>query len=81
MRSSLTGPSCAVITSRNGAGGTIFGYNYGRNVCGTSSKRRPSAPAIAWEPAKPVEIVVAAGAGGASDQMARMMQAATRKTI
>jgi tripartite-type tricarboxylate transporter receptor subunit TctC len=36
-----------------------------------------SAPAIAaWEPTKPVEIVVAAGAGGASDQMARMMQAA-----
>ncbi len=29
-------------------------------------------PAVAWEPAKPVEIVVAAGAGGASDQMARM---------
>jgi putative tricarboxylic transport membrane protein len=33
----------------------------------------------AWEPAKPVEIVVAAGAGGASDQMARMMQAAIQK--
>src|SRR5262249_16786727 len=36
-------------------------------------------PAAAWEPAKPVEIVVAAGAGGASDQMARMMQAAVQK--
>src|SRR5262249_58314928 len=35
-----------------------------------------SAPALAWEPSKPVEIVVAAGAGGASDPMARMMQAA-----
>ena len=33
----------------------------------------------AWEPSKPVEIVVAAGAGGASDQMARMMQAAIQK--
>jgi len=33
----------------------------------------------AWEPTKPVEIVVAAGAGGASDQMARMMQAAVQK--
>jgi putative tricarboxylic transport membrane protein len=32
-----------------------------------------------WEPTKPVEIVVAAGAGGASDQMARMMQAAVQK--
>jgi len=39
-----------------------------------------AAPAhSAWEPTKPVEIVVAAGAGGASDQMARMMQAAIQK--
>src|ERR1039457_6782522 len=39
-----------------------------------------SAPALAaWEPTKPVEIVVAAGAGGASDQMARMIQAAVQK--
>ena len=39
-----------------------------------------SAPAVAgWEPTKPVEIVVAAGAGGASDQMARMIQAAVQK--
>ncbi|HEY6022973.1 MAG TPA: tripartite tricarboxylate transporter substrate-binding protein [Pseudolabrys sp.] len=36
-------------------------------------------PAMAWEPTKPVEIVVAAGAGGASDQMARMIQAAVQK--
>ena len=36
-----------------------------------------SAPAFAgWEPSGPIEIVVAAGAGGASDQIARMMQAA-----
>ncbi len=38
-----------------------------------------AAPAHAWEPTKPVEIVVAAGPGGASDQMARMMQAAIQK--
>jgi tripartite-type tricarboxylate transporter receptor subunit TctC len=38
-----------------------------------------SAPAQAWEPTKPLEIVVAAGAGGASDQMARMLQAAIQK--
>jgi putative tricarboxylic transport membrane protein len=39
-----------------------------------------TAPAVAaWEPTKPVEIVVAAGAGGASDQMARMMQLAVQK--
>ena len=36
-------------------------------------------PALAWEPTKAVEIVVAAGAGGASDQMARMLQAAVQK--
>lgn len=36
-------------------------------------------PVLAWEPEKPVEIVVAAGAGGASDQMARMLQAAIQK--
>src|SRR5690242_12688508 len=38
-----------------------------------------ASPAMAWEPTKAVEIVVAAGAGGASDQMARMMQAAIQK--
>lgn len=38
-----------------------------------------AAPAAAWEPTKAVEIVVAAGAGGASDQMARMLQAAIQK--
>jgi putative tricarboxylic transport membrane protein len=37
--------------------------------------------AAGWEPTKPVEIVVAAGAGGASDQMARMMQAAIQKNM
>jgi tripartite-type tricarboxylate transporter receptor subunit TctC len=36
-------------------------------------------PASAWEPTKSVEIVVAAGPGGASDQMARMLQAAIQK--
>ena len=37
------------------------------------------APAVAWEPTKPVEIVVAAGAGGASDQMARMADTPNRE--
>jgi putative tricarboxylic transport membrane protein len=31
-------------------------------------------PAHAWEPTKPVEVIVPAGAGGASDQMARTIQ-------
>src|SRR6201982_2054926 len=49
--------------------------------CGTTlALLLAAAPAaMAGEPTKPVEIVVAAGAGGASDQMARMMQAAIQK--
>jgi tripartite-type tricarboxylate transporter receptor subunit TctC len=38
-----------------------------------------TAPALAWEPTQPIEIIVPAGAGGASDQMARMLQAAIQK--
>src|SRR3954468_4533810 len=39
-----------------------------------------TAPTCAgWEPSKTIEIVVAAGAGGASDQMARMLQAVIQK--
>src|SRR5674476_566564 len=33
-----------------------------------------SAPASAWEPTKPIEIIVPAGTGGGADQMARVMQ-------
>ena len=31
-------------------------------------------PAQAWEPSKPIEIIVPAGTGGGADQMARVMQ-------
>src|SRR5262245_15294596 len=48
-------------------------------TAGTLAMLAAFTPALAWEPTKPVEIVVAAGAGGASDQMARMMQAAIQK--
>src|SRR5690348_8647455 len=47
--------------------------------CVAAALALASVSALAWEPTKPVEIVVAAGAGGASDQMARMMQAAIQK--
>ena len=33
-----------------------------------------ASPSFAWEPTKPVEFIVPAGAGGASDQMARTIQ-------
>ncbi len=36
-------------------------------------------PAAAWEPTKPIEIVVPFSAGGASDQMARVIQGAIQK--
>ena len=50
------------------------------HVCGAAlATILATAPAQAWEPTKAVEIVVAAGAGGASDQMARMMQATIQK--
>jgi tripartite-type tricarboxylate transporter receptor subunit TctC len=48
-------------------------------LCAGAISALAAAPASAWEPNKPVEIVVAAGAGGASDQMARMLQAAVQK--
>ena len=38
-----------------------------------------AAPAHAWEPTKPIEIVVPFSAGGASDQMARVIQGAIQK--
>lgn len=38
-----------------------------------------AAPAAAWEPTKPIEIVVPFSAGGASDQMARVIQGAIQK--
>ena len=50
-----------------------------RLCAGTAFAILAATPALAWEPTKPVEIVVAAGAGGASDQMARMLQAAVQK--
>jgi len=37
------------------------------------------AQAAEWEPTKPVEVVVPAGAGGASDQMARVIQSIVTK--
>jgi len=39
----------------------------------------PIQPAAAWEPTKAVEIAVPAGAGGASDQMARLVQGIVAK--
>jgi tripartite-type tricarboxylate transporter receptor subunit TctC len=44
-------------------------------LCAAALAFALSAPALsAWEPTKPVEVIVPAGAGGASDQMARTIQ-------
>ena len=37
------------------------------------------APAMAWEPTKPVEFVIPAGTGGGADQMARLIQGIVAK--
>ena len=37
------------------------------------------APALAWEPTKPIEFVVPAGTGGGADQMARFIQGVAAK--
>jgi len=37
------------------------------------------APALAWEPTKPVEFVIPAGTGGGADQMARLIQGIVAK--
>src|SRR5512132_915388 len=38
-----------------------------------------ASPAAAWEPTKPVEIIVPAGTGGGADQMARFLQGVIAK--
>src|SRR6478735_4795103 len=38
-----------------------------------------AAHGAAWEPSKPVEVIVPAGAGGASDQMARLITSIVQK--
>ena len=38
-----------------------------------------AAPAVAWEPTKPVEFVIPAGTGGGADQMARLIQGIVAK--
>ncbi|GLK77760.1 tricarboxylate transporter [Methylopila jiangsuensis] len=38
-----------------------------------------SAPALAWEPTKPVTLIIPAGTGGGADQMARFIQGVIQK--
>ena len=46
-----------------------------RSLCAAAFGCALIAPAhAAWEPTRPVEVIVPAGAGGASDQMARLIQ-------
>ena len=39
----------------------------------------PAAPALAWEPTKPIEFIVPAGTGGGADQMARLIHGIAEK--
>jgi putative tricarboxylic transport membrane protein len=47
-------------------------------LSGLGAASAPS-PALAWEPQKPIEFVIMAGAGGGADKMARFMQAIVEK--
>ena len=44
------------------------------SACAAALLALTATPALAWEPAKPVEFVIPAGTGGGADQMARLMQ-------
>ncbi|MCI0753637.1 Bug family tripartite tricarboxylate transporter substrate binding protein [Teichococcus vastitatis] len=48
-------------------------------MLGAGAAFLPLTPALAWEPSKPVEIIVPFSAGGASDQMARTIQGIVQK--
>ena len=49
-----------------------------RTTCAAASLL-PCAAALAWQPSKPVELVVPAGTGGGADQMARFLQGVVAK--
>ncbi len=51
----------------------------GRCLAVTLLALMPALTAQAWEPTKPIEIIVNAGAGGATDQLARALQAGAQK--
>ncbi|HEX7384045.1 MAG TPA: tripartite tricarboxylate transporter substrate-binding protein [Burkholderiaceae bacterium] len=48
-------------------------------TCGAFALAALAAPALAWEPTKPVEFIVPAGTGGGADQMARFIQGEVAK--
>ncbi|MFA6262688.1 MAG: tripartite tricarboxylate transporter substrate-binding protein [Bacteroidia bacterium] len=50
-----------------------------RTLVALSATLGLAAPALAWEPTKPVEFVVPAGTGGGADQMARFIQGVVAK--
>src|SRR5712675_750290 len=78
--SEARGARQSAVTRHPRRGSAMSKPSSGVHLCaGTLVAALAAAPAMAWEPSKPVEIVVAAGAGGASDQMARMLQAAVQK--
>ena len=50
-----------------------------RWFCTAAAAVSIAAPALAWEPTKPIEFVVPAGTGGGADQMARFIQGVVAK--
>jgi putative tricarboxylic transport membrane protein len=48
-------------------------------ACLTALMVAVAAPALAWEPTKPIEFIIPAGTGGGADQMARLIAGAAEK--
>ncbi len=53
--------------------------SWARRMAGATAGVTVAAAAMAWEPSKPVELVVPAGTGGGADQMARFIQGVVAK--
>src|SRR3954462_9881851 len=54
-------------------------YAYAAFAAALSTLLPPGSVSAAWEPTRPVEIVVPAGTGGGADQMARVLQGIVTK--
>jgi putative tricarboxylic transport membrane protein len=57
----------------------IYSLSLGAMAALLTAQAFAPAPAAAWEPTRPVEIIVPAGTGGGADQMARVIQGIVSK--
>jgi hypothetical protein len=57
----------------------IFNGSFGASLAALCALASPALAQQKWEPNKPIEIIVNAGAGGATDQLARTLQSVCAK--